>query len=39
LKGEYADRLLPLLKHPFFGDTKLSLESWTVNAGISGFDD
>tara|TARA_Y100000588_G_scaffold152020_1_gene166142 strand:+ start:2008 stop:2112 length:105 start_codon:yes stop_codon:yes gene_type:complete len=29
----------PLLKDPFFGDTKLSLELWTVNSGISGFDD
>jgi len=23
----------------FFGDTELSLELWTVIAGISGFDD
>ena len=23
----------------FFGDTELSLELWTIIAGISGFDD
>ena len=36
---EYAGRLLALLlKNPFFGNTELSLELWTVIAGISGLD-
>ena len=29
----------PLIVGFFFGDVELSLELWTVIAGISGFDD
>ena len=33
------DKLLEWAVGFFFGNTELSLELWTVIAGISGFDD
>ena len=31
--------VLPMIRLFFFGNVELSLELWTVIAGISGFDD
>ena len=37
--AESLDKLLEWAVGFFFGNTELSLELWTVIAGISGFDD
>jgi len=37
--GDTIDKPFPRAVWFFFGNTELSLEHWTVIAGISGFDD
>ena len=37
--AESLDKPFPWAVGFFFGNTELSLELWTVIAGISGFDD